>query len=91
LEAAVVGQVVCEDFTTVKAKAPSSKHAQKRRTIASTLATTISPLNTPLRSGSRLTYPSRKEPQGPSLVDNDPEFDVNFLLDMVAVMQEGVA
>jgi len=91
LEVAIVGQVAPEDLRTVKAKSLSSKHAQKRRIIASTLVTTISPLNTPLGNRSRLIFASREEPQGPSLVDNDLELDADFLLDIVVVMQEGAA
>jgi hypothetical protein len=89
LEAAVVSQVVHEDLTTTKAKAPSLKQAQKRRTIASTHVTTISPLNTPLSNESRLTSLSGEGPQGPSPMDNDLKLDADFLLDMVTVMQEG--
>jgi len=48
-------------------------------------------LNTPLGNGSGLFSPLGEEPQGPSPVDNDLELDVDFLLDMVEVMQEGVA
>jgi hypothetical protein len=83
LEATATGQVACEDLTTAKAKALNSKHVQKRRTTASTPATTIFPLNTPLGNGSRLTSPLGQEPQGPSLVDNDLELDVDFSLDML--------
>jgi hypothetical protein len=32
LDTVVAGQVACEDLSTTKAKAPSSKHAQKIRT-----------------------------------------------------------
>jgi hypothetical protein len=91
LEAATIGQVVREDLMTVKAKASSSKDAQKRRITTSTPPTTISPLNTPPGNGSRLTFPLGEEPQGPLLMDNDLELDVELPLDMVAVMQEGVA
>jgi hypothetical protein len=90
LEVVAIGQVVCEDLTTVKAKAPSSKHAQKRTT-SSTPTTTIFPLNTPLGSGLEFTFPSGEKSQDPSSVDNDLELDADFLLDMVAVTQEGTA
>ncbi|CAK9877894.1 unnamed protein product [Sphagnum jensenii] len=91
LETSAVRQVVHEDLMIVKAKAPNSKQAQKRRTTTSTLATTIFPLNMPLGNGSGLTFPSREEPQGPLSVDNDLELDADFLLDMVAIMQVGIA
>ncbi len=71
------------------AKVLSSKHTQKRKTTTSTLATTISPLNMPLGNGSGLITPSREKHKGPSPLDNDLDFDVDFLLDMVAIMQEG--
>jgi hypothetical protein len=45
----------------------------------------------PLGNGSRLIFVSREEPQGPLLVDNDLELDVDFPLDIVVVMQEGFA
>jgi len=91
LEAVIVGQVVREDFTTVKAKSLSSKHAHKRRIIASTPITTISLSNMPLGNGSRLISVSKEEPQGPSLMDNDLELDADFALDIVVIMQEGTA
>jgi len=91
LELVIAGQVAREDLTIVKAKTLSSEHVQKRRIIAFTLVTTISPLNTPLGSGSRLISASRKELQGPLLVDNDLELEADFSLDIVIVMQEGAA
>jgi hypothetical protein len=45
----------------------------------------------PLGNGSKLISASREEPQGPSLVENDLELDADFLLDIVVIMQEGVA
>ncbi len=91
LEAAIAGQVVHEDLMIVKAKSLSSKHTQKRRIIASTPITTISPLNMALGNGSRLISASREEPQGPSPVDNHLELDADFPLDIIVVMQKGVA
>jgi hypothetical protein len=91
LDVVTIGQVVQEDLSTTKAKVPNSKHAHNIKTIASTPTPYISPLNTPPSIESRITFPSREEPQGPSPEDNDLELDVDFLLDMVSAMQEGVA
>jgi len=91
LKAATAGQVAREDFTTTKGKVPNSKHAQKRRIVTSTHAITISPMNMPLGSMSGLTSPSGEKPQGPSPVDNNLELDVDFPINMVAIMQEGTA
>jgi hypothetical protein len=57
LEVAATNQIAYQDLTTTKAKAPSSKHAPKKMTTASTPVTTISPFNTPLSNKSRLTSP----------------------------------
>jgi hypothetical protein len=89
LAAVASGQVAREDLTTIKAKAPSLKHTQKRRIAASTPPTTIFPLNTPLGNGLGLTSLSKEEPQDPSPMDNNLELDAIFPLDMVVVMQEG--
>jgi hypothetical protein len=89
LDVVATCQVACEDLLTTKAKALSSKHMQKRKTTTFTLEPPIPPLNTPSSNKSTTASLSRKEPQGPLLMDNNLELDVDFPLHMVIEMQKG--
>lgn len=91
LDVVATGQVAREDLSTAKEKAPSSKHAHKRRIAAFTTAPYTLPLNKPLGSRSGTASPPGEEPQGPSPMDNDLELEAEFPSDMVAEMQEGAA
>jgi hypothetical protein len=83
----VASQVVREDLSTTKEKAPSLKQAQKRRTIAFTPTPYTPPFNTPLGSRLGTASPSGEQHQSPSsLVDNDLELEAKFLSNMVIEM-----
>jgi hypothetical protein len=84
-------QVAREDLSVAKAKAPSARNSQRRKT-APALNDLPSPFLIALPGNeSRATPPTGEVIQGPSLVDYNMEIAADFPLDMVLKMQRNAA
>jgi len=83
LDAVVTSQAAREDHLTAKARAPSLKPTQRRRSTSPTPSPSTYPLITPPSSRSKTASLSGKNPQGPSSMDNKMEFKAEFQSKMV--------
>jgi recombination DNA repair RAD52 pathway protein len=77
---------MCEDLTTVKAKVPSSKHAQKKKD--NNFHTCYNHLSIKYTSMQQVKthFPFRRKTPRPIVMDNNSELDADFSLNMVAIM-----
>ncbi len=89
LDAIATRQVDREDHFATKARAPSSKHAHKRKLTALVSTPSTPPLITPPSNGTWITSPPREDLQGRSPMDYELELKVKFPPEMVLEMQEG--
>jgi hypothetical protein len=75
LDAIAVGQVAQQDHPTMKVKALSSKHTQRKKPTTQASAPSIPPLIAPSANRTGSTPPSGEKPQGPMLIDYKLELD----------------